>query len=236
MDYIVKSIMKNKLLKRRILDISYKHKLSHIGSCLTAVDIIDEIYAIKKPEEKFVLSSGHAGLALYCVLEKYGYRYFKDDKLLVDTLDAEKIFEHHGVHPDRCEECHIDCSSGSLGQGLPIAVGMALADRKKNVYCLVSDGEMSEGSIWEALRIAKEQKLYNLKVYVNFNGYGAYKDIPLNCFENKLAEAYTMLLFRYNFIDIPGSEWKNVSFLQGQQAHYVAMNEEQYKEALELVA
>src|SRR2546427_251920 len=63
--------MTNKDLKKRIIEISYKNKLSHIGSCLTAVDIIDEIYAIKKPNEKFILSSGHAGLALYCVIEKY---------------------------------------------------------------------------------------------------------------------------------------------------------------------
>ena len=61
----------NKELKKRILEISYKKKLSHLGSCLTAVDIIDEIFKIKKPDEKFVLSSGHAALALYVVLEKY---------------------------------------------------------------------------------------------------------------------------------------------------------------------
>ena len=157
--------MNNKDLKRRIIEISYPRKLSHLGSCLTAVDIIDEIFKIKKPEEKFVLSVGHAGLALYVVLEKYL------------GLNAEKIFEHHGVHPDRCSKCHIDCSTGSLGNGLPIAVGMALADRNKNVYCLISDGECSEGSIWEALRIASEQNLNNLKVYCNFNGWGAYKSI-----------------------------------------------------------
>src|SRR3990167_1530072 len=124
----------NRNLKRRIIEISYEKGLSHLGSCLTAVDIIKEIYDIKKPYEKFVLSSGHAGLALYVVGEKY----FRD---AVDTCvshSAEYLFSKHGVHPNR--DRHIDASSGSLGHGIGIAVGMALADRSKNVYCLISDG------------------------------------------------------------------------------------------------
>ena len=207
--------MKNKDLKRRIIDISYRHKLSHLGSCLTAVDIIDEIYSVKKTGEKFVLSSGHAGLALYCVIEKY------------EGLDAEKIFKHHGVHPDRCKECHIDCSSGSLGHGLPIAVGMALADRSKNVYCLISDGECSEGSIWEGLRIADEQKLNNLKVYLNFNGWGAYKKI----------DRYFLKLRLKNFfnVEIKETDVEQLPFLKGQDAHYKVMNEEEYKQAMEIL-
>src|SRR3972149_3966120 len=104
----------NRELKRRIIEISFKHKLSHIGSCMTSVDIIKEIYDRKKPEEKFVLSSGHAGLALYAVIESLG------------GAKAEDIFTHHGVHPDHCIRCGLDCSSGSLGHGLGIAVGMAL--------------------------------------------------------------------------------------------------------------
>jgi len=206
--------MKNKDLKRRILDISYQYQLSHLGSCLTAVDIIDEIFSIKKPGEKFVLSSGHAGLALYCVLEKY------------DKLDAEKIWLHHGVHPDRCLECHIDCSAGSLGQGLPIAVGMALADRTKNVYCLISDGECSEGSIYESIRIAIEQRLYNLKIYCNFNGWAAYKETSTDYIPSYFK---SMVQFKYTNLD----GWP--SFLQGQIGHYKVMTENEYKEAIKLI-
>lgn len=209
--------MNNKDLKRRIIEISWKHKLSHLGSCLSAVDIINEIYSIKKPDEKFILSSGHAGLALYCVIEKY------------EGLDAEKIFEHHGVHPDRCADCHLYYSTGSLGQGLPAAVGIALADRKKNVWCLISDGECSEGSIWEALRIKEEQGLTNLIVYVNINGWGAYKEIS----RIGLQRRFTMFTGDPFFLeerltymnDYP--EW-----LQRQQAHYLTLNEDQYKEIL----
>ena len=207
------SKLKNKDLKRRIIEISYKKKLSHLGSCLTAVDIVDEIFKIKKQDERFVLSSGHAGLGLYTVIEKYL------------GIDAEKIFEHHGVHPDYCKECHIDCSSGSLGHGLPIAVGMALADRTKNVYCLISDGECSEGSIHEALRIKSEQKLDNLKVYLNYNKWGAYKEIPY--YPLDLDIYWQIKLKETNFDDFP--------FLKGQDAHYKVMNEEEYKQAMEIL-
>ena len=204
----------NKDLKRRIIEISYKHKLSHIGSCLTAVDIIKEIYDIKKPDEKFVLSSGHAGLALYVVIEAYGGR------------DAEDIFKHHGVHPDKCDDCGIDCSTGSLGQGLPIAVGMALSDRSKNVYCLISDGEMSEGSIHEALRIRHELKVYNLKVYVNWNNYAAYK---------KVTEHYLPYSLHVT-VGIRETKSDYLLFLKGQDAHYYVMNEDDYKLATEILS
>ncbi len=207
--------MLNKDLKKRILEISYKNNLSHLGSCLTAVDIIDEIFKTKKKDEKFVLSSGHAGLALYVVLEKY------------EGLDAEKIFAHHGVHPDRCKECHLDCSSGSLGMGLPIALGMALADRKKDVYCLISDGECSEGSIAESVRIMDEQNLMNLIVFMNWNHWGAYKKIdyiPLN-------------IYHKNVLNINGRPTEfEFPFLIDQDAHYHVMTNEEYKKGLELCA
>lgn len=221
----MKQEIKNKDLKRRILAISYKHGLSHIGSCITAVDIIDEIFKMKKPDEKFVLSSGHAGLALYVVLEKY-ITQDQMGKTMERGLDAEKIWEHHGVHPDRCEQCHIDCSSGSLGNGLPIAVGMALADRSKNVYCLISDGECSEGSIIEALRVAYEQRLYNLKVYLNWNNWGAYKKID-NVILPRDGEGY--LLFD---VEIRYTNSDQFPFLTGQSAHYIIMSDEQYQTAL----
>jgi len=76
-------------LQRRIIDISYKYKLSHISSCISTVDTIDQIYGIRKKDEPFVLSNGHAALALYVVLEKY------------EKQDAEKLWKKHGTHPNR---------------------------------------------------------------------------------------------------------------------------------------
>lgn len=148
--------MKLTELKQKIVDTSYKNKLSHLGSCLTAVGLIQAVYETKASDEKFILSAGHAHLA-HSVVQGKGY---------------------DGVHCDRENGC--DVSTGSLGQGLSIAVGMALSDRNKNVYCIISDGECAEGSIWEALRIASELKLTNLKVLVNANGYSAYGEVDPN--------------------------------------------------------
>ena len=135
-----------KQLRRRLLEVTYREKLSHLGSCLSALDVMIAVYGIKRPEDKFVLSNGHAGLALYVVLEKEG------------LLDLESLWKDLNIHPDRCLEKGIHVSTGSLGQGLPIALGMAMADPKRDIYCMISDGECAEGSIWESLRILVESK------------------------------------------------------------------------------
>lgn len=198
-------------LERRIIDISYKKHLSHIGSCLTAVRQIDVIYQVKNNNDIFILSNGHAGLALYVVLEKFKFG------------DAEALFDKHGVHPNRDIEHDIHISSGSLGHGLGIAVGMALADRKRNVYVMVSDGEMAEGSCWEALRIAGELKLENLKVVVNANGYGAYGSVDSDLLDLRMQYFYPALVNKTNLYDWP-------EYLQGLNAHYHALTKENYEE------
>jgi len=204
-------------LERRILDISYELKLSHIGSCLTALPIIYWIYKMRKPNEPFVLSAGHAGLALYVVLEEF---YSKENGFY--GINAVNLFRKHGVHPNRDLENGIYCSGGSLGHGLPIALGMALADRTKNVYCLISDGECAEGSIWEALNIARLQNVTNLRIYLNYNGYSAYDKVELEPLLNKLRG--------FNF---PVKVWKanetKYRFLKGIDAHYYTMDEMDYK-------
>lgn len=195
-------------IENRILDISKRHGLSHLGSCLTAVKIIEEIYEEKQPQDRFVLSSGHAGLALYCVLEKYL------------QVDAEELFKKHGVHPNRDLENGIHCSTGSLGQGLPIALGMALSDRSKTVYCLISDGECAEGSIWEALKAKRDLKVDNLKIYVNCNGYSAYDAVDLEYLEKRLN----------SFCDVEirntSEVLKKYPFLNGIDAHYCKVPED----------
>ena len=127
-------------LKKRLLEIAYKHKLSHLGSYFSSLGIIDEIFSKKKEDDIFILSSGHCALALYVVLEKY------------HGHDAEELFKKHGGHPHRDEENHIYCSTGSLGLGITVAVGRAEAIKNRKVYVLISDGEAAEGTIWESLR------------------------------------------------------------------------------------
>lgn len=198
-------------LERRVIDISYKKSLSHLSSCLTAVQLIDNIYKVKKEKDIFILSSGHAGLALYCVLEKL---YFKD---------AEKLFDKHGVHPNRDVDDGIYCSSGSLGSAITLAIGMAVADKTKDVYVLMSDGELAEGSCWEALRIAGELRLENLKIMVNANGTGAYGRIDTDILDTRLQMFYPCMVARTQLFKFP--HW-----LQGYPGHYVVLDEAKYKE------
>ncbi len=202
-------------LEKRIIDLSYKKGLSHLSSCLTAVRIIDGIYQVKKENEPFILDNGHAALALYTVLEKV---YFKD---------AEQLFDKHGVHPNRDMDDKIYASAGSLGHGIGIAVGMAIADRSRSVFVLTSDGAMNEGSNWEALRIAGELRLENLRVMVNANGTGAYCDIDSDLLEQRMQYFYPSFVVRTNMFKYP-------DFLQGVAGHYKTLNEKEFKEVSEL--
>lgn len=171
------------------------------------------IYLVKNPRDIFILSQGHAALALYVVLEKNG------------KGNAEELFEKHGVHPNRDLEDHIVCSTGSLGQGLPIAVGMAIADRSRDVYVLTSDGEMNEGSMWEALRIAGDLRLENLKIACIANGYSAMGKVDPEVLDTRMQMFYPSMVVRVDTFKLP-------DMFQGLAGHYVNMNDEQYKEIL----
>jgi transketolase len=200
-------------LKQRILEIAYKHKLSHLGSYLSAVGIIDEIYKFKNKEDIFILSSGHAALALYVVLEKY------EDK------NAEELFLKHGGHPHRDEANGIYCSTGSLGLGITVAVGRALANKDRKVHVLISDGESAEGSVWEALRFIQENNLTNIEVYVNVNGYAAYDKVDVKYLVDRLKVFLPSINIRYTNVN-------QYPFLRGLNAHYHVMSEEDYKSTL----
>ena len=200
-------------LKQRILEIAYKHKLSHLGSYLSAVNIIDEIYESKNPNDIFILSSGHAALALYVILEKY------------EGKDAEELFLKHGGHPHRDEDNGIYCSTGSLGLGITVAVGRALANKNRKVHVLISDGESAEGSVWEALRFIKESNLPNIEVYVNVNGYAAYDKVDVKYLVDRLKVFLPTINIRYTSVN-------QYPFLRGLNAHYHVMSEQDYKSTL----
>lgn len=203
----------DKLIKR-LLDITYQEKLSHLSSTLSSLMIIKQIYDIKKDNEVFILSNGHAGLAQYVVLEeKYG----------INALD---LLKKHGIHPSKDLPNKIYCSTGSLGCGLPIAVGHAMADRTKNVYCLISDGESAEGSIWESLRFAFENKLDNLKIYAIINGQCAYDTLDINYLVTRLKAFFPQ-------INVIITEPPNWSFASGILSHYYVLKSKDYKELCE---
>lgn len=197
-------------LKQRLLEICYLNKLHHLGSYFSCLDIIDDIYSKMNENDLFVLSCGHASAALYVVLEKYF------------GFDAQKLIRKFGDHPKLSDEFKIHCSTGSLGLGICVAVGRAFADRNKNIYCVISDGEAAEGSVWEALRFTHEAKLDNLKIYVNANGHSAYDDVDLNYLEKRIKAFHEDVVFVKTKVE-------HFDFLHGLNAHYYCMNQEDYE-------
>ena len=206
--------MEDITLKKRCLEIAFKNKLSHLGSYFSSLDIIDKIYAKMDNEDIFILSSGHASLALYVVLEKY------------KKVDAEELLKKHGCHPKLDEKNFLYCSTGSLGMGLTVAVGRAVANKDRKVYCLISDGECAEGSIWESLSFIKQNNVSNLEVHVNVNGYCAYDKIDKKYLEERLKSFLPSIIIHETFVE-------HFSFLRGLNAHYHIMKEEDYKSSME---
>ena len=146
-----------KALMRRMVTIDYEHKHRHLPGSLSALPIIAQIYAdMDLAYDVFILSKGHSCAALYAALEWLGYH---PNCAL--------------VHPERDAENGVTMTAGSLGHGLPTAVGTAWAKRHLKepglVHVLVGDGELQEGSNWEALNLARMFGLENLRVHVDFN-------------------------------------------------------------------
>jgi transketolase len=205
--------LKTQALMKRVVEITYNEKLSHLSSTLSAMPIIEEIYDKKKDDEVFILSNGHAGLALYVMLEdRYG-------------IDPVMLLHKHGIHPGKDLENHLYCSTGSLGSGLPIAVGHALATPNKKVYCMISDGECAEGSIWESLSFVKQRPVDNLEIYVNINGMGAYDEIDMGYLMARLQS----FLPRINIKISQPPQW---SFAKGLLSHYYVLKPEDYEQFL----
>ena len=161
-------------------------------------------------DDIFILSSGHCALALYVCLEKY------------HGINAEEMFLKHGGHPHRDEQNKIYCSTGSLGLGLPIALGRAVANPNRKVWVLISDGESAEGSIWESLKTIYEENISNIKVFVNINGLCAYKEVDMDYISQRLKSFLPNINLRYTSVN-------QYPFLKGINAHYHIMSEEDYK-------
>ena len=153
-------------LRLDLLDMIYQSGSGHIGGSLSSLDILislyySDIFDFKK--DHFILSAGHLACALYTVLASK--KYFPSD-LLSTYTDFDSILQGH-ISKD---VPGVEYSSGSLGQGLSFAAGLALGDPKHNTICLTSDGEHQEGQIWEAAMFAKKYKLGNLINIVDCNG------------------------------------------------------------------
>lgn len=159
-----KSKERCKNYRKKILDLSQKVPALHIGGAFSSVEIVDTIFNnLKKKKDKFILSKGHAGILQYVVLNDLG---LISNKTLFDYCTKDGIL---GVHPDYGNP-GIEASTGSLGHGLAIAAGLAYKEKNKNIYVLLSDGELQEGSVWEATLLISSLKINNIIIVVDNNG------------------------------------------------------------------
>lgn len=198
-----------KEIRKQTLKMIYNAKASHIGGALSMADILAVLYNNvinidpSDPQninrDKFLLSKGHACTSLYATLALKGF--FPIEDLDSYAQDGSSFLSHTNHHIKG-----IELSAGSLGHALPVSCGLALAAKRKNAswktYCLVSDGELDEGSNWEAILFAPQQKLDNLILIVDFNkiqSLGSVKDVIDLC---PLKEKFVS--FRWETYEIDG--------------------------------
>jgi transketolase len=258
--------MRNNNFRKRIVDMVADAKMGHIPSSFSIVEIISTLYqshlkfdpSNPKWEERdiFILSKGHGCVALYVVLKEQGFLTEND---LNEFCTPDGIL---GEHPDFTRVPGVEASTGSLGHGLPFAIGIALAlkiQKKPNkVYVLVGDGECHEGTIWEAANVANNLRLGNLCVVVDWNGsasqlmprdklpekwraFGWETQVVNGHDESELTQAFSEVKF-----DPEGSphvllaetvKGKGVPMLEGHGPwHHKIPNEEEYKVIMEALS
>lgn len=198
-------------IRINIVKAVYNAQSGHPGGSLSCADILTVLYFNQmninpndpnaEGRDRFVLSKGHCSPALYSTLAKRGYF---DEK---ELDDFRKLNSNLQGHPDMKKVPGVDMTSGSLGQGLSVANGMALSSKMENmgyrVYCLLGDGEIEEGQIWEAAMTSSKYCLDNLCVIVDNNNLqidGNIKDVKgLNKIEEKFES------FGFNVITVDGN-------------------------------
>lgn len=193
-----------KTLKREILTACYHTREGHVASSYSVLDILYVLYdkvldveaiSTKKPNrDRFVLSKGHAAIGYYAILKHFGF--------INESIDTMCAYNSRlGGHPDCNKIPGVEASTGSLGHGVPMAVGMAMGLKIQNnlahVYVLAGDGEINEGSVWESLLIASHHCLDNLTVIIDYN-HSTDRAVDLNDLSQKLKS------FGLNVISIDG--------------------------------
>ena len=205
-----------KIVRKDIISMLTESRSGHPGGSLSAADILTTLYFgemnidPKNPKDenrdRFVLSKGHAAPVLYSVLARRGY--FPIEEL--NTL--RKINSRLQGHPSMKCLPGVDMSTGSLGQGISVSVGMALAGKIDNkdyrVYTLLGDGELEEGQVWEAAMAAAHYKLDNLTAFVDFNGLQIDGDITKVMNPSPIDKKFEA--FGWNVIVIDGHDFKAI--------------------------
>jgi transketolase len=251
-------------IRRIVLEQAKRANVGHIGSALSIADIVAALYGhvlrIPAPSDpdrdRFVLAKGHAVLAVYGALFLRGF--LTEAELATYCVDDTFL----GVHPDH-RLAGVDFSTGSLGMGLSIGVGAALAARlaasPRRIFVLMSDAECNEGSVWEAAMFAAHHRLGRLTAIIDLNGQQALGRTEEVLSLAPMAERWRA--FGWNAIDCDGHDvdalaavlaeptdaeasprvvvartiaGKGVSFMEGQiRWHYAPMSDDEYRRALD---
>lgn len=197
-------------LQKRCADLCFRHRLTHVSSALNTVDVLGKIYLGKKEDEPVILGNAHAGLALYVILEMIG------------VCSAEELIKEHGTHPHRDMKRGIWVSGGSLGQAETVALGIALANKKRKVWLVTSDGACMEGAVCEMMRLASKHAP-NLIINIVFNGYGAFGEITAKDLPHW--DSGKVIIHRVG---------KNYpEFLKGLAGHYLVLDSAQHAELMQ---
>ncbi len=252
-----------KKMRIHVLNMVNYAQSSHIGACYSIIEILASLYlktlnidpknTANPHRDKFLLSKAHGSCALYAVLAELGF-------FPLHYLD--KYYIDGGIlpgHLDKTTAPGIEHSMGSLGHGLPVGVGLAIANKKDNnpgrIFVLVGDGECNEGSIWEAVMLASHLKLDNLTVIVDYNkiqSFGRTNDV-IN--QEPITERWSS--FGWSVLEVDGHDFtqlinslttfhtkpkviiahtikgKGVSFMENRlDWHYKSPNNEEYQKAL----
>lgn len=243
-----------KKAKKRLLQMHYENEVGHIGGNLSVIDILIFVFHnVLKEDEYCILSKGHSAGALYITLWTRGI--LLEEQLDTFHQDATKLVGH----PISNWLNEIPFSTGSLGHGASLACGTSYANKIKNkknrTYCILSDGELNEGSIWEAFMFATTHKL-NISFIIDYNKLQALGDINQIINQDNLKQRLST--FIHNIIEIDGHSFNDlnnhltkttdgpliilantikgnaVSYMENDYSwHYWPMNEKQYQTALD---
>lgn len=262
-----KVTVKANLIRQGVIEGTFNAKSGHPGGSLSAADIIAYLYFARMnvdpanpswdDRDRFVLSKGHAAPAYYAALALRGFFPFEEMKNL------RKVSSFLQGHPDMNKVPGVDMSSGSLGQGISVAVGMAFAAKAANknhrIFAILGDGEIQEGQVWEAAMFASHKNLDNLTAFVDNN------NLQIDGTMDEVVSPYPIKpkfeAFGWNVIEIDGHDLdaideavknadetkgvptaiicktvkgKGISFMEDQVGwHGVAPNAEQYASAME---
>jgi transketolase len=194
-DEIIEFENKAKEMRKQLLDLCIRIGETHIGGCLSEIEILISLYChVTKNEDKFILSKGHACHPMYLLLKEKGYN--------------PKITPH----PDLDEKNNVFCTTGSLGHGFPIGVGMAMARKKLGkpgrIFVLMGDGECEEGTTWESALIANHNELDNLTVIVDRNGLQALDSTEKVISLGNLLEKFSA--FGWSAIEVDGHSFEEL--------------------------